>query len=445
MILILILNVWIFDPSALDIIEKRQIRGEEVVDFPSTLPYLKASLQSRSDYDATPEIRPVNIRLYSDLDSLKGFRINPILNYPMTEKLMIRVSPFLNLGDDPAYPLQEWKKGIRADFEEAGIVFDLDPFYILLGRMRRRWGVTDHSLILSGWNYPFDNFGFRFEKRPFLFSYFHGRLERLTGDSTLIPIYGDSLLSRYIVGHRLETRITRKIHLGFTEVCLYATPGGIDISYLNPLLLYYEVQWNKEAWEGGTVDDNIVWSADLRLDLPPTVYLELMLDDYQYEPSPDSEPNEIGFLVGMKIPIKDYTAFIEYTRLNNFCYNTQRPYLRYAYLGQPLGYYHGPDVDDLKAGVSLDLGQVTIDLTGSRHRKGEGRFDDPWPRGQFPRPDFLTGVVEDDLGIEAGLKVYLRKLYLRINGGLHRIDNYHNQQGETKTLPIFSGELNFHP
>ncbi|HIE06184.1 MAG TPA: hypothetical protein EYP58_05230 [bacterium (Candidatus Stahlbacteria)] len=445
MILILSLAVWIFEPSSVDLIEERLIRGEEVVEFPSTLPYFKIAPASRTMFEQLPEVDPLSVRLYGGLDSLNMLRVNPLLNYSVTKNLMIRVSPFLTFGDDPAYPLPEWKAGIRGDFEEAGLVFDFDPLYFSLGRMRQRWGVTDHSLILSGWNYPFDQFGFRFERRPFLFSYFHGRLERLTGDSAFIPLYGDSLLSRYLVGHRIEARISRKVHLGFTETCLYVTPGGIDISYLNPLLLYYEVQWNKEAWEGESVDDNIVWSVDLRLDLPPTIYLELMLDDYQYEPSPDSEPNEIGFTVGIKYPVRGHTVFAEYTRLNNFCYNTQRPYLRYVYLGQSLGYYHGPDLDDLRVGVRLSFLPIGIDLVGMRHRKGEGRFDDPWPQGYFPRPDFLTGVVEDDWGGEAGIRLTFRRLYLRLSGGIHRIENYHNRLGEEKILPVFSGQLIFHP
>ncbi|RKX68577.1 hypothetical protein DRP53_10460 [candidate division WOR-3 bacterium] len=433
MIIVIIFSIWIYDANHLDIIDEHLIRGEEVVDFPLTLPYLKLNTEVGS-------LHPLSARGYLKSDSLFSFRISPILNYPVTNLVQIRLAPFLTFGDDPSYPLPKWKGKVRGDFEEAGIALNLRPFHLLIGRMRRRWGV-ENSLILSGWNYPFDNFGFRFELRPILFSYFHGRLERLTGDSSLIPLYGDSILSRYLVGHRIELRLSRRLHLGFTETCLYATPGGIDLTYLNPLLLYYEVQWNKEAWEGERVDDNIVWAFDFRLDLPPTLYFQLMLDDYQYEPPPDSEPNEIGFIAGIKVPIGRFTISAEYTRLNNFCYDTQRPYLRYAYLGQPLGYYHGPDLDDLRIRGRFYRHPLLLQITAFRHRKGEGRFNDPWPSGIFPRPDFLTGVVEEGYGVEGGLGLYLRNLLIKIETGVHHYDNYHNQTGRERLIPVVKGVI----
>jgi len=421
--ILIIFTVWIFNGELADYVD---------ADFPSTLPYLGVIGE-----------KPINLSFRTRLmsDSLFSFRFNPLLDYAVNRNILVRISPFLNLGQDPAYPLPEWKGGIKGDFEEAGIVFRFRPLTILLGRIRRRWGVTENSLILSGWNYPFDSFGFRLEKRPLLFSYFHGRLERLTGDTTLIPLYGDTIISRYLVGHRLEFRLSSKINLGFTETCLYATPSGIDISYLNPLLLYYEVQWNKPAWEGEKVDDNIVWSFDFRINLKPNFYGEIMLDDYQYEPPPDSEPNEIGFTLGIEYPFPNFTLFAEYTRLNNFCYNTERPYLRYAYLGQPLGYYHGPDVDDLRFGGRYRQQPLIFELTLIRHRKGVGKFSDPWPEGQFPRPDFLTGVVEKDYGIDVSVKALFKRLFFRVSGGIHKIESYHNKADDDRTLPVFGLDL----
>ncbi len=436
MLILFLFTLWISDPLAVEMIEEGLIRGEEVVDFPSTLPYFNIRLSSGAAKLLTDN-HLLSTRFCFKGDTLNRFWINPLFNRTFSNNILVRLSPFLLAGKDPAYRLSEWKGGVKGDFEEAGLVYNLGPLFLSLGRMRMRWGVTDCNLILAGRNYPFDLLGFRYEKRPILFAYFHGQLERLTAPS---PVLGDSLLSRYLVGHRLETRICRKIHFGFTETCIYATPGGIDFSYLNPLLLYYEVIWNRPSWSGS--DDNIVWSLDLRFDLPPTIYLELMIDDYQYEPPPDKETNEIGFTFGTKVPISRYTINIEYTRLNNFCYNVQKSYLRYVYRNYPLGYYHGPDVEDLKLSLKYCFLPIVFDLKGGRHRKGEGRYDDPWP-ALFPSDCFLTGVVEDDYNFELGLKIYRRYFYLGFTGGLHWLSNYRHQNGKDKVLATFSTNLLF--
>ena len=86
-----------------------------------------------------------------------------------------------------------------------------------------------------------------------------------------------------MAGHRLEIRLPARIYAGISETVLY-TGRDLDWAYLVPFGAFYANQYNEKE------DDNILWSADLRVPVTRGLVLsgELLMDDFQYESDPPS-------------------------------------------------------------------------------------------------------------------------------------------------------------
>jgi capsule assembly protein Wzi len=106
----------------------------------------------------------------------------------------------------------------------------------------------------------------------------------------------------------------------------------------------------------------------------------------------------IGVLAGMFLadPFKDGDTSLrfEYSAITNGTYSyPNAPELAYAYRGRSLGYWLGPDGEDLYIEMSRHLNTSTdLQFSYAHTRHGQGRIGQPAPP---PSDWFLSGIVEE--------------------------------------------------
>ena len=294
---------------------------------------------------------------------------------------------------DSIYPFKEWNGILRADYLRGMIFWKKGKFTFGYGRDKIKIGFGE-NLLLVNFPYGFDHFRFVYSDKNLNFYYVHGYL----GDR-----YGDA--KRYWVLHRVEY-LFRKIStkLAFSEVSLY---GGkyrnIDWYYLNPFFLYYVYQWNYHY------DDNYFWDIEILSRVYKKFYLraEFLIDDYQYSPPEDSEPNEIGYVVESYYVNKKFYFNLGYLRILKWTYNYKYDWGRYLYQKECIGYQDGNDLDKFFVNFRyFPNDKMFLGLKFIYKRKGEGDIEDKWPEDVFPREDFPSGNVKfyKKYGFELGLK-----------------------------------------
>ncbi len=320
-----------------------------------------------------------------------------------------------------------WRKNLWGSTPYAYIKWESKGFYLFMGRQTLKWGPSPRVSLLLGDNPPpFDQLQLGLTLGPLRFLSLSASLDDLDG------------AHRYLSAHRIEVRAKRGLDLGLSEVVVY---GGKErqpeLSYLNPLTIYYGEQFNQRS------DDNILLGVDFSWYLPRArLYGELLLDDFQYDFH--SEPQEIGINGGLDLVTPwGFCLNLEYTRVNNWVYGQNKPWNRYTYQGRVIGWEMGPDADQFSSEIFCPLRRsLWTKLLIGLKRKGEGSVDDlrgsavPWPK------DFPSGVVEEDLliGGEIG---YLPRSHLWIKFKIvsERGRNRGNEGGEDFTSQRIGFEI----
>ena len=221
-----------------------------------------------------------------------------------------------------------------------------------------------------------------------------------------------------------------------------------------PVSLYYAAQWNSGK------DDNIfgAFTVDIRPKGDLEIYGELLVDDFQIDnKSPaDKEPFEGGFLLGQRLynplGLDGSLLRVEWARVEPFTFNQVRPWNRYLYKGQVLGYPLGPDAQSLDLEFRYWMSeQLTWSFFYRREEQGETRVTDPWPvpitgpTSTTPFPEFdhvPTGVVERRSRIATEFWIHPKPgIDLRLNGGYLDVQNVENVRDADESEWFFEGSL----
>ncbi|HAZ22133.1 MAG TPA: hypothetical protein DCY84_07200 [Firmicutes bacterium] len=213
----------------------------------------------------------------------------------------------------------------------------------------------------------------------------------------------DSISGRKLFGHRLEI-YAGTVTIGLSETALLV--GDIPLVFYNPLPIPYLVTqalFLRNSSELSNHQANMVLGIDLKwqpyegLEL----YGEFLVDDYPFS-VPATAPMRTGGLAGLvyrDLPIGE--LIIEYARVNRYTYCHFTDGNDYAFLGRPLGHWAGPDTDLLTIKYSWEAAEDLIlapSLTLQRH--GEGKLGDRWQKTDGASPIFLSGEIEDSVGLK---------------------------------------------
>jgi len=339
-------------------------------------------------------------------DTVRGvsFYPNSVVRFGKTELLW---EPVARIGTDSLYP--RYRKGgiLGLDFDRAYLSEEFGNFFFLIGRERVLWEDSPYfPLSFSGVSPAFDMIFLSLRHEFQHVGKFHAQY-----GITQLDSYRDSSseTKRYLVFHRIDFSPGRALRVGFSEVVLFGGPArNLELFYLNPWIIYYPYQWNR----GKIETDNFIWTFYGKVTSGKTAfYGTFLVDDYQLVPPPDSEPNHIGLSLLLESAdpplLKNCYLLISYQAMTRWALTYKNQWERFVYQRFPILHPVGPDFDQINLSIvwhrSSDLDLL---LKIEKVRKGEGELWSPWPEGVFPEENFLSGIIEKRVKIEAGARLF---------------------------------------
>ncbi len=289
-------------------------------------------------------------------------------------------------------------RSIFTDQATGYLAYKKGRFGFMIGRNYLAWGsgLLD-QLALSTKNEPMDMLRFTADFKRFRFAYTHARLQGI----------GDR---RYLIGHRLDFFISKKVQLGIYETLVYAG-RGIEPSYLNPLLPYHIMEHQL-----GDRDNNMV-GFDLTALLPigMRLYSEIFVDDFSLDfPLGTYWGNKLAYMVGLHwaqpLHLKTLELFSSYTRVDPFVYTHADSLNTYSHYGQSLGSRLGPNADRFQLIFALQPHRdVRWQWSYAFLRKGKGNLFVPHQPQDGPYKGFLRNPVEYTHFLSFNLKVQMKR------------------------------------
>jgi len=326
---------------------------------------------------------------------------------------------------------QDWA-GFLPAIEQAYANMDFKYFTLELGRDQLLWGPGYRSALLISLNQPSLDF-FRLRTH----------FGRISFESFVSAI--DPPSDTYLSGHRISFRITDRASLSASEVIIFAEQGLL-LQYFNPIIPYYVLQWNQKD------QDNILWSLDgeYRPFDGLRVYGEFLIDDFQYESNPPGAPNKLGLTVGGQyLPsfLPGLDLRLEYSRVNRYTYTHIFERNRYLNRDRCIGFWMGPDADQLYAELSYFFAPwLQPSLYYDRQRKGEGRITETWQEGiDADGLPFPSGIVQttDAFGVTFSGEPMLWRMDYYLGLRLEKTRNLGNVAGVNQKLLKLYAMLRF--
>ncbi len=252
------------------------------------------------------------------------------------------------------------------------------------------------QLLISDNSRPFDMYHIRVGGRVFQFSFWGIMLNKR-------PLKDDQLrtlsvaANRYLNGHRFSLNLKNRIFIGVSEVILYGGPERTwELGFMNPFGIYYMHNVNLEP---GASNGNVLYNLDWDLYLLPRleIYGEFLLDDFQIDKKVpgDLEPNELGFLGGIKwanpLHLAHSVLDAEYVQIRNRTYNvSSSDWEKFLHRNEVIGFFAGNNLERLEGGLTYWLHpDFRVRLFSTLTRQGEGSV-----QGEFNQ-DYLNFTVEE--------------------------------------------------
>lgn len=327
----------------------------------------------------------------------------------------------------------EWK-GTKSIIDRAVIHYGKNGNYIAGGRFLPAWGqgLLD-NMFLSRYTNAYDGMMFNLRRGIFDFTYF---------TSIITPSHSsfrDDSFKTFAAFHKVGIQLPYGISAAFKEIIMY-TSRIPEMRYQNPFALYYFTQWN------GHVDDNVIWSIELRSRRIPFA-MELFVDDFQYDEQRAEAPDKIGLQFSGWIPLYIDGLMLdwEYSMITKWTGTHEYDNCIYRYYGDPMMHYIGPDSDIAGIRIKYINSKISASYLFTYRRSGEGTLELPHEiENTDPHPPFPSGVVEKTATHSFNLG-YRPFKFIRIECGadIISIDNYrHIENVSDKELNIFfKGEI----
>ncbi len=274
--------------------------------------------------------------------------------------------------------------------DEVTLSARLGPLRLRAGRDRHRWGPgVSGTLLLSDRAEPFD-----FAEQQIRLGE-HLRFVALTGITNRLAAAAGANpgRQRYVSAHRLLWTPAQRLSLGFTEGARYQS-GNLPLLYALGILPYTLVERlaMQDEPSDSTEDylrNNVLWSFDVtwRCLAECVVYAEVLADDIAMKSA--AMPTRGGFQLGVTYAPRwrgwDWTLGAEFTRVSNYTYSVYYQNLcqcNWEHQGEPLGFWGGPDVQELllRCGV-CPAPRWSAKAWLRLARKGAGAIGMPWAPG----------------------------------------------------------------
>ena len=346
---------------------------------------------------------------------LRGHIKESFSYYLFTYNNFIRGQDITDESFDPSHgaPITIAGKNVVSDDAESYVKWAAPWFEMEFGRDRVQWGPGYRgSLMLSANNPRFELLKMKVQSKHFQFTHFHGKLHSGLG-------------AKYLVAHRLEVRLFPWLSLAGSEAVVYGNRSP-EPMYLIPLIPFHVAEHHLGDLDNNTMgfDFTLYPKAGHRL------YFELFLDDFSTSENPLTYyGNKFAFLCGWRcaapFQLQNLDLILEYARIEPFVYTHTRAINVYKNYDQPIGYWLGPNSDDLyiRTNYLLDRDFIAA-LVVERVRRGEGDIDEPHTSVMGTKKEFLSGVVETTWSLGAELKwQFFRDMFAELQYYYQDVDN----------------------
>jgi hypothetical protein len=294
-------------------------------------------------------------------------------------------------------------RGGQAEFvfeprDRFSIVRSLEPQLRYHGRSWRlglergwvRWGPgRANAMLLLGASPPLDALRLQLGRGPVRFASMVAQLRPAHLEPTDPP-----LRERYLAAHRLEFATRSRLHLAVSEAIIWGD-RGLDLSYCNPLAVFFVTQANNGDVDNALVSVDGSWRVARGLEL----HGECVVDDLNLRRGLRHFGNKLGVLAGgvwqEPLGARDWDLLAEWSWASQFTYTHHFPINRYEHYGVSLGSWTGPDSDlwTLAVRRRWSCGWSTR-FFYELERHGEGSLATGDDQRTSDQQDFLSGLVE---------------------------------------------------
>lgn len=149
---------------------------------------------------------------------------------------------------------------------------------------------------------------------------------------------------KYVAAHYLSINITDKLNLGFFETAITTGDQGFDAGFLNPLIFYRSVEFNRGEDSGNAI---IGLTGKYKLNDQVALYSQLIIDEFSVGNLSDLSDwrNKFAYQIGAKyfdaLDVKNLYLQAEFNYARPYTFAHKTPILNYGNYSQPLGHLWG--------------------------------------------------------------------------------------------------------
>lgn len=194
---------------------------------------------------------------------------------------------------------------------------------------------------------------------------------------------------KYVAIHYLSLNVTEKLNIGLFEAAMWdkSNNRGMDINFINPIILLTNVEFATGSRSGNTMlglSTNYKWNENIAL------YSQLIVDDFRVGEIANGNgywSNKFGIQLGAKyfnaFNIDNLHLQAEYNAVNPYTYSHDELLMNYGHNNQPMAHLWGANFrefigiarytkDRWFANAKLVLGEKGFDFNTSTNQKSYG-------------------------------------------------------------------------
>ncbi|QTE21619.1 gliding motility protein RemB [Polaribacter cellanae] len=149
---------------------------------------------------------------------------------------------------------------------------------------------------------------------------------------------------KYIAAHFLSLNITKKLNIGFFETAISSGEQGFDAGFLNPVIFYRSVEFNRGEDAGNAI---IGLTGKYKLTNNISLYSQLVVDEFSVGNLNNLADwrNKFAYQLGAKyfnaFNIDNLFLQLEYNYARPYTFAHKSPILNYGNYSQPMGHLWG--------------------------------------------------------------------------------------------------------
>jgi hypothetical protein len=155
---------------------------------------------------------------------------------------------------------------------------------------------------------------------------------------------------KYIAAHYLSLNINQKLNIGFFETAISTGENGFDAGFLNPVIFYRSVEFNRGEDAGNAI---IGLTTKYKLNPSISLYSQLIIDEFSIGNLKDLSDwrNKFALQLGAKyfhaFGVKDLFMQFEYNYARPYTFAHKSAILNYGNYSQPMGHLWGANFYEL--------------------------------------------------------------------------------------------------